>query len=391
MSVHNDGWQKQSSIAANIAERGKQAVKQDANAEKSQASKLLHALQGRSKAPDAASTASTSEAARQLVQPGKDVPQTLQKARPETQDQAARQDQTAIKANKEYVDAKKSSADLQMKVIKTPDTVTTEAVKQKGHADGAHLQTQNPQQPGVNVAANAARQAQTAKTKDAPDAARQPAKGKDAADGKQTLDGRQQLPQTARTQGAEAAGAQAAASTFAMTQAGERPQVAERREGESTEEEGGKKKSGDAKNSTGVYASKSNAGRDLGALLGGSAGGDGFDGHDPQAGEGVALADGAEAAPEGETLLERDTGFRVYNEFDELAPGVEVVRGEAQRFSKFVEKRLVEIAKLDSDLDLAIVSVSQKIVVAPGGDPGLVQAVKDGIFQRKSVYGGLIG
>ena len=105
MSVHNDGWQKQTSIANNIRDRGNQDRKSTVNAEKTQASKTMQALHSGKSASESAKTAAT-EQARQ-PQPAQTAKEAPAKARVETQAEAARQTPDAGKQFIENRDAAK--------------------------------------------------------------------------------------------------------------------------------------------------------------------------------------------------------------------------------------------------------------------------------------------
>lgn len=405
MSIHNEGWQNQRSVARNIHEQGQQSAKDSAKAEKSQAAKLVQNLHSPA-TTEAKNESQASDAVRQPVQAGKDVAPTIQKTRMETQDQAARQSQS--NASNEFLKARDDSRQLNFLSKKTVTTAgdaaaVNEAVVQKGQTGQADLHRQNAQQPSfqmAHAADKAARQAaRQVAARHIAGAHRPAAKGTDQTKGKVPEKGKEQPgPETAMRQDASGAAraAHPAAPAVSSQVAPERPAGSDRR-GRDEGPEGGvdrKEKGSETRSGGGVYASKSNAGRDLGALLGGSAGGssDGQNGQEAGlaaggAGTAVSSTDAA-GTRVAEELPEVQPGFHIYNEFDEANPGLNVVLPKAMLYAKNVEKRLVEIAELDRNLNLGIMSFSQKIICE---DEELAQSLKLAMFERKSVIGGLIG
>lgn len=391
MSVHNDGWQKQTSIANNIRDRGNQDRKATVNAEKTQASKAMQALHSGKSASEAGKTAAT-EQVRQ-PQPAQAAKEAPSKARVETQAEAARQ---TPDAGKQFIENRDAAKQLnQLSSSKAPVTnsgdraATATAVTQKGKTVESNLM----QQPTPQTTANARKTAENAERRAAADNVSkfiaQAHKGKDEAEGKKAADG---LPQADPKQlpGKEGAtAAQVAAGTGIQQNVFEKPASRERGEGADGEKKSAKKAEGGKNAKGGVYAREGNAGGQLNALLSGGTGG-GSSESDAQdlvptnavVAEGsVGNADAPEAMPE------TDPHFHVYSEFDEANPGVEAVKSKAQLFGRLVEKRLVEIAKINDEVAQGIVALSQRIE----GDAETAKALAKAIGRRDSVYGMMKG
>lgn len=323
-----------------------------------------------------------------LVKPGRDVPQTVQKGRADTQNQAANE---GAKASSEFLKAKSDASGLKALAEAPPKTAsgrqaaTTTAVTNKGEAGRPDFGQQQANQALAHRAAKTSEAAglgqarQTAATHLA--AARKGAKVKQ---------GEANLPKDVREVAKNAravadprllANAQKGAQPVPLgpgaTQAkGDRGEVSDK-----SREDGGKKraekKGGESGRAGGVYAGKSDAGRGLDALASGLGSSGGEAGSDAG-----AFAQGIEGVgpQKGPGLPEKDPTFYVYSEFDEEVTGVEVVKSKAQLFSRYVEQRLQEIAQFDYKLGLEIRGLSERIV---GDCDGLITTADF----LKTVYG----
>lgn len=381
-----EGWQKpkvEKNYSDQIRDQGQHAR---------QVSKVVE-QQVRAAAAELKPTDSPKKADAPLVRPGSDVPQTLQRSRPEMQDGAARQRDLA---SQKFLEARKNAQNLQNLQTKAPVTragdpaATRQAIIQKGEANQANLIRQNIPQPQAPVARAAAKVAEDAVRREGParQATRRPsAKPTDSRPlpkaAKKARDGQKSsIADQPRADGELAAPKVAVPVVHADGRAEARRPADESAEGDKAD---GKKKGGEARQSGGVYARPSNPGGELNALLGGGSGGTT---QDQASSDGKAHHVDTPAART--ALSESDPGLHIYNEFDEENPGVEVVKQKAQDYAMRVEKRLQEIAELDEKLGNEIrgmftrTPLSQRII----GD--LKEELGAADFHR-SVYGGLIG
>lgn len=326
--------------------------------------------------------------------------QTVQKARPETQDQAARQSQLS---SQQFLKARADAQNLKNLASRTPqatsgrEAATKEAVTKKGEPDGAQLQQQQPEQATSARLANAALQqaAQQAAQRNAAKLAalaRKPVSKGKATETKKGAEAqrtavKQSTPQAARGQQAARATAQsgqgaiparAAESGVKKTQsdAGRRSDGTKKK-GEGARTAGGRGASG---------AAQAQTGRQLGGLMSGL-GHEGHEALDPFEVEASAI----------DTIVEEDAApletVQVFNEYDTTRPGIDAVLPLAQRYRNDVEKRqsLNAIAQLDEELEGEIRDRFETARLSDRLQGELANEITTADFLYKTVYGGLIG
>lgn len=386
-----DGWQQQGkSVSQKMAETRSVSSQKEIG----QASKIMErARAAMTKRPERPQT-NVQAREKVHVESGASRPQTFEKARPETQDRAA---QLGNKANSEFVKNKQDATNLKNLQSKasvsskmTSEPATPKAVVQKGTANQPNLGRQQVEQPAARLAksandiarmndARARAASQLSKT------ARQTQKGgpknagqntpKPAAETKVAKNAAEQADAGAKIAAPHAAGAQAAKTA-------DRPNATEKKE---TGERRSEKREGASASSKGVaHAGGSNASRDLNAMLGGFGGGGDTGNMDAEGETGLTPVCDSERK---DALPESDPSLHVYSEFDSEKPGVEMVKSKAQLFSRHVEKRLSEIARLDSDLDGRIENMFKNTPLSER----IVGDLKDEIKLASllgSVYGG---
>ena len=375
-----EGWQKQQkkSVSERMHERNQQSRSKDL--QQSKVMKHLTNMAQKTSRPQSASAPKSSP----LVKPGKDVPQTVQRNRGETQDQAARQQNLA---SKRFVKVRQDAQNLKSLQSKAPQSsraATPKAVNQKGPTIQPDLK-RAPQQPGSARLAQAATrtaQEQAARqnaAKTARYAAKPPKQGAKEARPTDRMPHVQPQAKDA-SQARQAAEASAKAGQPAPAKdGGSRAQFKKSGEGKKKAEK--QQGSRSTKGTVGAGRSSDASGR-LGSLMSGLGGG----GQDHDAHERAhEIADLKRTAPP-ERLPETDPSFHVYSEFDTAKPGAEFGKGKAQLLAKVTkEKRLTEIAEFDQKLDKFIAEALSKRVIGP-----LKDEIKAADFLC-SVNGGLIG
>ncbi len=388
-----NGWQKtgKSDHSDRIRKQGTKARNDAQLAEKAKIS--ANQAQAKSKASDVVKTQLS-----RPVGPGKDIAQTHQKIRPETQDQAARQSaQEFLKARTDANKLGKLSTSAKLvSQSKGTQKATETAVTQKAPATESHPATRQGTQQAAHTALQAglAHKAaqkgttkQTAepkapKTKGSHKAAAKTAQGK-TADAQKALKTSEQILQPENAaHGAALAGMSGHKGVSETARTG-------LREGD-IEEDGVEEEEHDSNTSTfakGASRSRS-TGEKLTDLLGGSAGESESDSLKKD--DGTIMAEAAKNAAKAEPLPEKDDSFHVYSEYDEANPRIEHVKSKAQVFARLVEKRLKAIAKFDHELEgkikdmFEIAPLSKRII----GE--LAPELKTAEF-LKSIYGGVIG
>lgn len=371
-----EGWQKKK-VSEELRTQRNESVRKESR----QASKVMEHLRAKvANKPVRPQSASAPKASPQ-VKSGKDVPRTDQRSRPETQDQAARQQNLASnRFSKVREDAQRLSK-LQTKGPQdSPRATTRRAVTQKGRTIQTNLPKSEPQQPAARLA-NAANQAalkQVAQqnaakyvltTRKAPRQgvrARPTDRVPDQAGPKDASQAQKAAQLTAKV--GQPAPIKDAGSRVARSKKNDEGKKSEKRKGSESTSKGA------------VYAAKSGAGRELNALMGGLGGGQDHDAHE----RAHEIASLTRTAPS-EKLPETDPSFHVYNEVDSDNPGVELVKSKAQLFNKVVKERLIEIAQFAEEVDEFIEKGLTERVIGP-----LRHEIKVAEFLR-SVYGGLIG
>lgn len=381
-----EGWQKKAGHE-NIRNRGDAARKAAQLAEK--AAKATHQPQK----PQA------SHAAKKPVAPGKDVAQTHQRIRPETQDQASRMAH-ASEAAKKHVEVRDDARNLQTLQTKatTPkgtETATRTAVTTKPDPQQANVKTQDAnaaQQPEV---ANQAAQAQTQVAKKPVESkpelpkAKQPQKGKGKAkDGKKTAANAKTQAQdaegAARTviiaNQAGIAGAQGIAGELEAGRTGLDDVDIDEEDG--AEEEKDHNVSSFAKGSSKARRKKNG----LDQLLSGSSGES--DAGEAEA-EALAQAD-VSAAMNTEELPEADPTIQVFNEYDTTVKDPKYIAEKGGLYIKLVEKRIKEIAKLDREIEGEIKNIFETTPLSKRVVGDLKEDLRTADFVT-SVYGGISG
>lgn len=328
------------------------------------------------------------------VSPGKDVPETLQNKRPETQDQASRLAH-AKEAAKQHVNDRDAARNLKALQTKssTParsETATRKAVTAKADPQSAHVKTQDGKQTKQPVADQATQVAtQLAKKpvelKPRTPEAKQPEKGK-AKGGKKAkaaAKGKVQDAESAARMGtlaqnAALAGAQGVKGGLEIERTGLDDVESE---DEGLEEEQDRDASTFAKGAGRKRTTENKLDGVLSGFSGDTAG---------EEAEAETAALDVSGAMNKEELPETDPEFHVYSEFDTTAPGVEHVKGKAKVFERLVEKRIGEIAKLNREIEGKIKNIfettplSERIVGELGSDLNAADFIT-------SVYGGISG
>lgn len=400
MSINNDGWQKQQSVAQNIHDRGQRSVKDDQKAERAQAAKLIQSLHS-AKPMDATQETKAPDAARQPLQAERQLPSSAQKGRAEVQDRASERTRTEASGS-EFLKARESSRGLSDLVKKGAANegraaATQEAVLQKGRPEQAGIPKHHLPQPLPHAPNVAGRAQQPSTQRHEPRLPHLP-RGSEAEDPKKAAEAALADPRLATPKAQTSS--QSAFVAGAPLAAEKGPAVERGRESGSEEKRGEKSKGKEAKGASGIYSAGTREGRELGALLGGSAGGS-------DSGPGGEGAQGTEASAEEGRISERgragelpatDPHLKILNEYDEAAPGVELVLSKARLFGREVLKqrgalgeRLKEIRKLSDAFDDSLVAFSKKIIARDEGERKMAKAILSEMLQRKSVYGGMIG
>lgn len=401
MSIYNEGWQKKASIAQRMHERGQQSIKEAARADKAEAIAVpIKEMQFANPASPVSKT-NASDIVRASVQTTRESLRVPQKPKEDLQLESARREHQAssefVRANvqaKEVVANLKSLSDLGS----ASDVATRRAVEQKGELDKSHLTQRNANQSPQQMARVAGERAANA-------AARQKAARHISQTNRPTPKGEVEVGDKILKQGEKTADTQATkyiagdAAQIAQAAAGatkvpqitsERPQRLDRDGGDAESGKDSKKseKGAGIKGTAHAYAAKSGAGQELGALLGGNSGGhdrQNPDAHDHAAE--ISTSGNALKVPLVEELPEVDPHRHIFSDATDDEVGLTL---RASLYSRYVEKRLNEIAMLDGELEKGIVSLSKRIIAGDEGSE-LADALKTAMFQRKSVYGGMIG
>jgi hypothetical protein len=378
-----DGWQKvgKKDYSATIHEQGKVAA-QTAKVEE-KASRAAHAA---TKAGEV-----VGKQLKQAVQTGKEPPQVQQKIQIDAQTANV----VKAKAAENFLEAQADARMLSQLSTKAPqinrgaDFATQQAVVQKSLAPQVDQQSKGAKQPSAEFAAGRAVQDKLGAKKGEGSARHAKSAEHRAKAGEGSAE---QVDPFKKTQSAEQLAKQPAAAPGAAVagqikgehrvDAGESQAP---REGDKGTE--GTEQSRDASSFTvGPHASKGTS-KELGSLLGGSAG----DGQGAQ-GEG-----GSNAAIEGNVkraaaapLPEKDPNLHIYSEFDEANPGIDILKSKAQLYANHVEKRLKDIAKLDGELGEKIRNIIETAPLSERVKGELAGMLKSSDFHR-SVYGGLLG
>jgi len=382
-----EGWQKKTG-AENIRDRGEAARKAAELAEKANLASAKAAQQP-----------AKPQATQKPVAPGKDVAQTHQRVRPETQDQASRMAH-ATEAAKQHVEARDHARNLQTLQTKaaTPkgtETSTRTAVTTKTEPQKGNLKAQDPkvaEQPKVanQTAAQAAQAGQQVAKKPVEKGpelskSKQTEKGK-AKDGKKA-EANAKAPDSegaARTgiiaHNAGIAGAQGMTGELEAARTG--LDDADVDEDEGAEEE---RDSNTSVFSKGPSKARS-AAKDLGGVLGGFSGDTGSGEAETEA---LASAD-VSAAMNTEELPDADPALKVFNEYDTTAKDAKYIAEKGQLYVRLVEKRIKEIAKLDREIAGEIKNIFETTPLSKRVVGELKEDLKAADFVS-SVYGGIIG
>ncbi len=393
-----ENWQKKS-----VREEGNDQRRQVNQRQSQQASRMQQ--QQPTRQPTNAKGADRAQSAPEAKKPGHaerraTEQQTVQKARPETQDQAARQSQLS---SQQFLKARADAQNLKNLASRTPqatsgrEAATKEAVTKKGEPDGAQLQQQQPQQATSARLANAALQqaAQQAAQRNAANLAALAQKPVPKGKATETKKGaeaqrtavRQSTPQAAR-------GQQAARATAQSGQGAAPARTAEggvkKTQSDAGRRSDGTKKKGEGARTTGGRGASGAARAQTGRQLGGLMSGLGHEGHealDPFEVEASAIDAVAEeeAAPA--------PTVQVFNEFDTTRPGIDAVLPLAQRYRNDVEKRLTldAIAQLDEELEGEIRDCFETARLSDRLQGELADEIRTADFLYKTVYGGMIG
>lgn len=379
-----EGWQKKTGHES-IRNRGDAARKAAQLAEKASSASMK--ATGQSSKPQA------SQAAKKPVTQGKEIAQTHQRIRPETQDQASRMAH-ASKAAEQHVKVRDDARNLQTLQTKstTPkgtETATRTAVATKADPQQTNVKTQDANQPQQPQVANQAAQAQTQVAKKPVEKgpelpkAKQPQKGK-AKDGKKAAEGtKTQAPDAegaARTgiiaHQAGIAGAQGMQGELEMGRTG----LDDVDEEDVAEEEKDHNASTFAKGSSRIRRKK----KGLDQLLSGSPDESGSDEADA-----IASVD-VSAAKNPDELPDADPALHVFNEFDTTALDTKYIAEKGQLYIRLVEKRIMEIAKLDREIEGKIKDIFETTPLSKRVVGELKEDLKTADFVT-SVYGGIIG
>ncbi|MFH1830590.1 MAG: hypothetical protein ABH871_07430 [Pseudomonadota bacterium] len=327
------------------------------------------------------------------VSPGKDVAQTHQKIRPETQHEAAKHSDQAAK---QYLNAQKQAQNLSklattLKSKGTQKPATDNAIISKPNVPQTHATIkQGTQQQSAHIASHLAGaqktaqkgatkniiQPKTPKTNSSHKTAKN-AEGK-SLDAQRTLKSAEQTLQPENAaQGAALAGMSEALTDTART--GRSTDDIDNEDGVEKEEQGRETSTFSAGSSTKARS----ASNELGGLLGGSAGESNSDSLENNE---AVTAEAAKNAQRAEPLPEKDPSLHVYNEDGTAAD----VKSKAQVFSRLVEKRLYAIAKFDHELEGKIKNMFETAPLSKR----IIGDLRDGLSTAdflKSVYGGVIG
>lgn len=378
-----EGWQKKAGHET-IRRSGDSARKAAEHAEKA----------ARSSAQVANKSVADTSASRKPAHSGEKAPEAGPATKPQTHDQSSR-NAHAAKAAEQHVKVRQDARNLQTlssrgtQHANTGRLATREAVAAKPAAQDAQFAQQNAAatkqpavaqqvaQPQVPVQTKRPNEGQPLASPAAKAAPKSAQKGAEApkAPAEQNVKNAAARPEAA---------AQNAAAVVA--QPGRVSESTGRTHVDDTDDDNSDE---DRDHNTSAFSSGSRVAstkRELGGLLGGSAG----EGDEPS-GEGadpaLAAAGRKDAA---EKLPEKDPGFQVYSEFDEANPGVEHVKARAQVFNRLVEKRIGEIAKLDQEIEGKIRDMFEASPLSERLSGELAGELKAADF-LSSVYGGLIG
>ncbi len=319
----------------------------------------------------------------------KELPNAVQGARVETQEHAQAVKSREL-AEQNFQNVRRDAQNLKSleKNVKDPataDTALRDAVAQKPQSQAADLgRNLNPllQHGAAQLAArdaskNVARDKNAVENRPQTKGAEKPAREGDAEKAAAP-----KLAQSDASQPQQAASMEAARAVAQTEQKGEAAvDTEETREGDDDT----RTEDGDGKST--VYSARAGGrekSRELGALLGGFAGGNTDAGNGEASDAPAAIA--ADTKPE--PLPETDPNFHVFNEFDSEAVGPHTIKGKAQVYSRSVEKKLREIASFDVELGKKMQSLSERIVGELSD--GLKDELKTAKFLN-SVYGGVIG
>ena len=337
-----------------IRESGKQAIEQQ---QKQAAKMTAHMKSTPTEGTKKGESADLSRTAQQPIQPGKDAPQTTQRARVDTQAEGAKLNSNP-EAQQEFQKARQDAKSLnQLEGRKQPadsgKIATNEAVIKKSQADGtqvAHRSQPQAKADPQNASQRAVLQASREKAANLAAAANRANKG-DGADGKKPTDAPPQADQKANPQAKEAAPlAQQAAAGAAINQP--KTEKLERGSEDSGFEKKTKaeKKGSDSGRAGRVYTDGGEASRGLGALMSGMGGGSS---NDDAKGSGAEKGSAVEAVRvDSAELPELDPNLQV---FSDATDSEVAVMSKAKLYSRHVEKpmpdRLREIAERDKELD----------------------------------------
>lgn len=395
-----EGWQHQSKkISDKMAGKREKSASQDVR----NASRTMEKV----KLAAARKTADQSKAAetnlKNRVETPKNRPQAFERARPETQDRAARQagHSQSAEFNRNKQDAQNlKKLQSRQAFTKTENKPAMEkAVVAKPMTDQPNLTKRNLKQPTEKLAQNAQHAAQRneAREKVAKPIVDMASKGKETQK-KPDAKGPQQTkaPEAPLRDAKETAKIPAApvAKPLDAKRKADRPEDSRKKE---------VKRDENGRSSALSKSEGKEASRDLGSLLGGFGGGDdsGNLGGDPDIASAEGVGEGKTTDGKAKDKLpETDPTFKVYSEFDESNPGVEMVKSKAQVFSRLVEKKtkLAEIAKLDEELDEKLIdTMRQSFEQAPLSKRiigELSEEYKEELNLARflgSVYGGVCG
>ncbi len=377
-----EGWQKTSrrSYADTIHQQGNSARQTQQLTEKA-----------RTQATDAAKAGESVQQQKPVVTTA-EVPKPVVASRVDTQGQSA-VTQARSTAAEQCVAAKDNARILSQLTTKAQpanntDVATRNAVVGQQQAPQADVGRNLPQQP--NLAANVAQAAQNAaglrgKVENAQHTA-QRAQPKGTERGEQAPESQKnaQAPEQGAALKAPAVANSAVKAAEASKDAAEVSNASSEVDGEENRAEEEDQTPGSSRFAHGPTAGRS-ASKELGSLLGGSAG-NGEEGQEQ--GEGSFAVDAA-AVGDRPALPETDPEFQVFSEFASDDPRIEFIKSRAQVYTRFVEKKLQKIAQLDSEIDGRIkemfetTPLSQRIL---GDDADAIKATDF----LKSVYGGLI-
>lgn len=390
---HADGWQAKK-VSQEIRDRRQDAFKKDWDrSNKTQAAKTLEKMNATKIGREIKGPAQTA----QLDQKTKvrDPHLITRQPRPETQDQAARHD---VRASEQFLKVQQDARNLRHLESKAPLTksgdsaATNQAVTQKGEAKGPNVTRQGAQQSSFILAGQSAQTVQREAASQ--NAARHILSSRKAIQtGEDAVREKTQAEKPLQpdvkknavmdehaVQGAPTKVQGGAPTRLTGEKSARADDTKDTTKSEKKEDEGG----GEARASGGIYAAKSGAGKELGALLGGFSGGGGETGGE------TTPQEVSQVEQKGE-LPTLHPDFVAFNEFDESNPGVEVAKSKSLILDKLVlKKRLIEIGDLDRELDGRIRDIFETKKLSERIIGELKDELKAADFQR-SVYGGLIG